>query len=135
MTGRVLIVDDDPDILRTLARGLERRHYQVVCAAKADSAYTVLENQHVDIVVLDLLMPQIAGDALALAITRKWPRMVGRIILMSGDPSRGEQLKLKGMPFPFLAKPFSFDQLFHLIETIEHRNVDHPRNGTTDGPT
>lgn len=132
MTLRVLIVDDDPDILRTLTRGLERRHYDVICAAKADSAYTVLENQTVDIVILDLLMPQIAGDALALAITRKWPRMVGRIILMSGDPSRREHLKLKGAPFPFLSKPFSFDQLCHLIETIEHKEADHPRNGTID---
>lgn len=135
MTPCILIVDDDPDILRTLTRGLERRHYQVVCAAKADSAYAILENQHVDIVVIDLLMPQIAGEALALAITSRWPRMVGRIILMSGDPSRGEQLKLKGAAFPFLAKPFSFDQLCHLIETLEHKNTDHPRNGTTDGLT
>ena len=133
MTQRILIVDDDPDILRTLTRGLERRHYEVVCAAKADSAYSVLENQHIDAVVLDLLMPQIAGDVLALAIIRKWPRMVGRIILMSGDPSRGEQLKLRGAPFPFLAKPFTFDQLCRLIETIERKNADHPRNGTTDG--
>jgi len=69
VTARILIVDDDPDILRTLTRGLERRHYHVVCAAQADSAYTILENQQVDVVVLDLLMPQIAGEALALAIT------------------------------------------------------------------
>ncbi len=135
MTRRILIVDDDPDILRTLTRGLERRGYHVACAAKPDSAYTILENQHVDLVVLDLVMPQIAGEALALAITSKWPRMVGHIILMSGDPSRGEQLKLKGAPFPFLAKPFSFDQLCSLIETIAHQNVDRPRNGTTDGST
>jgi len=135
VTARILIVDDDPDILRTLTRGLERRHYHVVCAAQADSAYTILENQQVDVVVLDLLMPQIAGEALALAITSKWPRMLGRIILMSGDPTRGEQLKLKGAPFPFLAKPFSFDQLCRMIETIEHKNADRPRNGTTDGPT
>jgi two-component system KDP operon response regulator KdpE len=133
MTQRILIVDDDPDIIRALTRGLERRHYEVVCAAKADSAYSILENQHIDAVVLDLLMPQIAGDVLALAITRKWPRMVGRIILMSGDPLRGEQLKLRGAPFPFLAKPFTFDQLCRLIDTIERKNADHSRNGTTDG--
>jgi len=135
MTLRILLVDDDPDILRTLTRGLERRHYEVVCAARADSAYTILENQQVDVAVLDLLLPQISGEALALAITRKWPRMVGRIILMSGDPSRGENLKLKGAPFPFLSKPFSFDQLCGLIETVEHKNADHSRNGTTDGRT
>jgi two-component system KDP operon response regulator KdpE len=133
MTRRILVVDDDPDILRTLTRGLERRHYEVVCAAKADSAYTILENQHIDVVVLEVLMPHVSGDVLALAITRKWPRMVGRIILMSGDPSRGEQLKLRGAPFPFLAKPFTFDQLCGLIETIERKNADPPRNGTTDG--
>ena len=135
MTPPILVVDDDPDILRTLTRGLERRHYQVVCAAKADSAYTILQSQQVDVALIDLLLPQIAGEALALAITRKWPRMVGRIILMSGDPSRCEHLKLKGAPFPFLSKPFSFDQLCRLIETIEHKNADHPRNGTTDRRT
>lgn len=135
MTGRILIVDADPDILRTLSRGLTRRHYDVVCASNADSAYTTLQNQQIDVMVLDLLMPQIAGDALALAITRKWPRMLGRVILMSGDPSRHEDLKLQGAPFPFLFKPFSFDELCRQIETIERAMAPPLRNGTTDRRT
>ncbi len=45
MTPQILVVEDDPDILRTLSRGLVRWGYQVVCAAAADSAYAILEGQ------------------------------------------------------------------------------------------
>jgi len=131
---QVLVVDDDPDVLRTLGRGLGHKGYAVLCAAAADSAYTILENQRIDVVVLDLIIPQIPGDTLALAITRRWPRMVGRVVLMSGDPSRIERLQLHGTSFPSLSKPFSLDQLCQLIETILQRDKDHRRDGTTDGP-
>lgn len=60
----------------------------------ADSAYAILEGQPIDVIVLDLLIPQISRGTLALAITRRWPRLLGRVVFMSGEPSRIERLEL-----------------------------------------
>jgi DNA-binding response OmpR family regulator len=131
----VLVVDDDPSILRTLERGLKRRGYDVMCAATADTAYGLLEDPRVDIVLLDLWMPHISGDALAVAIAHRWPRMKGRVILMSGDPALLERHREQGSKYPILAKPFSFAQVYELIEFLHQQNQEQTRNGTTNGTT
>ena len=63
--------------------------------------------------LLDLRLPQMAGDTFFLAIIRRWPRLLGRVILMSGDPP-SEQLdwpaELVGCPI--LSKPFTPRQLW-----------------------
>jgi DNA-binding response OmpR family regulator len=135
MNPCVLVVDDDPSVLRTLERGLKRRGYDVMCASTADTAYGLLEDPRVDIVLLDLWMPQISGDALAVAIAHRWPRMKGRVILMSGDPNLLERHREQGLDYPILAKPFSFAQVYQLIEFIHQQNQPQPRNGTTNEST
>ena len=131
----VLIVDDDPSILRTLERGLKRRGYDVMCAATADTAYGLLEDPRIDVVLLDLWMPQISGDALAVAIDLRWPRRKGSVIRMSGDPALRERHIEQGSEYPILAKPFSFAQVYELIEFVCQQNQEQARNGTTNGPT
>ncbi len=135
MNPCVLVVDDDPSVLRTLERGLKRRGYDVMCASTADTAYGLLEDPRIDIVLLDLWMPQISGDALAVAIAHRWPRMKGRVILMSGDPNLLERHREQGLDYPILAKPFSFAQVYQLIEFIHQQNQPQPRNGTTNEST
>jgi len=130
----ILIVDDDPDVLRVLSRGLTRRGYRVLCASAADSAYASLESETIDAVVLDVFIPQMTGDTLALAITRHWPRLVGRVLLMSGDPARLERLQLHGNNFPTLAKPFSVSELADRLASMLTRRIDGRRDGTTNGP-
>ena len=133
MSPLILIVDDDPDVLRVLSRGLTRRGYRVLCASAADSAYASLESEPIDAVVLDVFIPQMTGDTLALAITRHWPRLVGRVLLMSGDPARLERLQLHGNNFPTLAKPFSVAELADRLASMLTRRVDKRRDGTTNG--
>jgi len=83
---RVLIIDDEPGVRRTLERALRGHHYEVVSVGDTNSAYQVLGETSFDVVLLDLRLPQISGDAFFLAIVRQWPRLLGRVILMSGDP-------------------------------------------------
>jgi DNA-binding response OmpR family regulator len=133
MTALVLLVDDDPDVLRVLSRGLTRKGFRVHCASAADSAYAALESEAVDAVVLDVFIPQMTGDTLALAITRHWPRLVGRVLLMSGDPERLARLQLHGNNFPTLAKPFSVAELADRLTAMLTRRPEGRRDGTTNG--
>lgn len=115
---RVLIVDDEPAVRRTLERAL-RGHYEVVSAGDPNSAYQVLGDSTFDVVLLDLRLPQISGDAFFLAITRQWPRLLGRVILMSGDPLPLEPdwpIELAGCPV--LHKPFSLATLMTTVSGV-----------------
>jgi DNA-binding NtrC family response regulator len=119
VSARILIVDDEPALRRTLERALTSYHYEVVSVADPHSAYQMLSETIFDLVLLDLRLPQIGGDTLFLAIIRQWPRMRDRVVLMSGDPW-SEQM---GWPkelisCPILAKPFSLDALSQTVSAV-----------------
>ncbi|HXE56908.1 MAG TPA: response regulator [Gemmatimonadales bacterium] len=121
MTGaRILLVDDEPAILGVLGRALARAGYQVDTASQADSAYAILGERAVDLVLLDLRLGQIRGDVLALAVLRRWPRLRGRIVLMSGDPDASDGWPPELRACPVLAKPFPLDLLYRTIAATLH---------------
>lgn len=115
---RVLVVDDEPGLRRTLERAL-RSHYEVVSVGDPNSAYQMLGESTFDLVLLDLRLPQMAGDTFFLAIVRRWPRLAGRVILMSGDPLPPQPdwpVELAGCPV--LHKPFSLDTLLTTVGQV-----------------
>jgi DNA-binding response OmpR family regulator len=119
VSARILIVDDEPSLRRTLERALTSYHYEVVSVADPHSAYLMLDESRFDLVLLDLRLPQMAGDTFFLAIVRRWPRLLGRVILMSGDPPAVHPdwpAELVGCPI--LTKPFSLDSLVKLVGTV-----------------
>jgi DNA-binding NtrC family response regulator len=115
---RILVVDDEPALRRTLERALKHQ-YEVVAAADPHSAYQILDETSCDLVLLDLRLPQMAGDIFFLAIVRRWPRMLRRVILMSGDPLPPQPdwpVELTGCPV--LHKPFSLDTLLQTVADV-----------------
>jgi DNA-binding NtrC family response regulator len=117
--ARILIVDDEVGLRRALERALASYHYEVVSVADPHSAYEVLGESTFDLVLLDLRLPLMAGDAFFLAIVRRWPRLLNRVILMSGDPMSAQPDwpdELRGCPI--LPKPFSLDALAKLVSVV-----------------
>ncbi|MEA2713567.1 MAG: hypothetical protein QOK27_1528 [Gemmatimonadales bacterium] len=119
MTVRILIVDDEPALRRTLERALRANHYEVVAVADPNSAYQMLSEMTFDLLLLDLRLPQIGGDTLFLAIIRQWPRLRDRVILMSGDPwSEQMDWPQELVSCPVLAKPFTLDTLTKTVRAV-----------------
>lgn len=119
MTQRILVVDDEPALRRTLERALKSHHYEVVSVADPHTAYHMLGESTFDLVLLDLRLPQMPGDAFFLAIVRMWPRLLSRVILMSGDPSPQQPewpAELAGCPV--LHKPFSLGTLVKTVGQV-----------------
>jgi DNA-binding response OmpR family regulator len=115
---RILVVDDEPALRRTLERALGSMGYDVVSVGDPHLAYELLDAAEYDLVVLDIHMPQMSGDTLAIALLRRWPKLVGRVLLMSGDPwalraDWPEELRR----CPLLVKPFTLDGLAALVRT------------------
>ena len=110
MSARILIIDDEPAIRRTLERALRSLQYQVVSAGDPHLAYSMLDEMDVDLVLLDLHLQQISGDALFLALVRRWPRLRGRVILMTGDTfAEKDHWPRELVRCPTLLKPFTLE--------------------------
>ena len=86
MSRRILVVDDEPSVRRTLERALRNLQFEVVTAGDPSMAYDLLGTGDFDLVMLDINLPQMSGDALFLALVRRAPELSRRVILMSGDP-------------------------------------------------
>jgi len=119
VTPRVLIVDDEPSLRRALDRALRGIGCEVVTAADAHLAYQVLHEADVDLVLLDLHLPQMAGDTFYLALTRRWPRLAERIILMTGDCfPETDHWPAELRCCPMLLKPFTIDVLRQTVRDM-----------------
>jgi len=112
VSPRVLVVDDEAALRRTLERALRGMGCEVVSAGDAHLAYQVLDETDIDMVLLDLHLPQMTGDTFFLALTRRWPSLTDRVVLMTGDPYADEghwPAALKRCPM--LLKPFTLELL------------------------
>jgi DNA-binding response OmpR family regulator len=122
VSPRVLIVDDEPALRRTVARLLESLGYEVLTAGDPHLAYSMLDEADVDLVLLDIHLPSMSGAMLYLALVRRWPRLSGRVILMTGDPTALEEgWPTELLACPLLLKPFT---LSLLSETVRFALLD-----------
>ena len=94
----VLVVEDEELVRRTAVRGLERHGYRVIAAESGPAALQILRTTAIDIVVSDLIMPEMTGQELAVIIREAWPSM--RILFVSGY-SDAEVGDIELLPKPF----------------------------------
>jgi DNA-binding NtrC family response regulator len=112
VSPRILIVDDEASLRRTLERALKGMGCDVVSAGDAHLAYEVLHETDVDLVLLDLHLPQMSGDTFFVALTRRWPRLASRIVLMTGDTyAEKDHWPTELLSCPMLIKPFTLEML------------------------
>ena len=116
MKARILVVDDEPALRRTVERALGTMGYDVVSVGDPLLVYELLDAADYDLVILDIHLPQLSGDTLAIALLRRWPRLAGRVLLMTGDPwalraEWPEELRR----CPMLVKPFTLDGLDTMV--------------------
>ena len=83
--SRILLVDDEPIILRTFASFLKSEGHETWTAARAAKAQSILRSHDIDVVVSDVIMPEMNGISLLELISRHWPEI--RVILITGEPT------------------------------------------------
>lgn len=82
MSVRMLVVDDEEEIRSMLARHYTLKDFEVVTAENGAEALKVLENQHVDIAISDIRMPEMDGVQLLRIIREQYPMV--RVIMITG---------------------------------------------------
>lgn len=127
MPHTLLVVDDDPDIRDLLTMTLEGVGYVVLVAKDATEARARVESAHIDLVLIDAVLPGESGPELAewIAREKKLP-----LVLLSGDWIAYQELKQH--PYVRLSKPFRVTNLLHVIDqevrAAERRIVRFPES-------
>lgn len=112
---RLLVVDDEPDMLETCQKILERRGHQVTTALDGCAALAAIGKEAFDLVLADLRMPDLSGLEVLRAAKERDPRTA--VIIFTGYASIETALQaVREGAFDYLAKPFSKDQLELAVE-------------------
>ena len=117
--SRVLVVDDEPQIRRTLAINLRVRGYQVDLAATGEEALKAAADQQPDVVVLDLGLPGIDGLQVIQGL-RGWTR-VPIIVLSVREREADKVAALDAGADDYVTKPFGFNELLARLRAAIRR--------------
>jgi two-component system KDP operon response regulator KdpE len=118
--GKILVVDDEPAIRRLLRSTLGVQDYSVLEAASVAQAVEVLERDKVDLVILDLGLPD--GDGLEVIRKLRPGSTLPIIVLSSRDDERGKVQALDAGADDYVTKPFGVEELVARIRAaLRHR--------------
>ncbi|WP_405978203.1 response regulator [Streptomyces sp. NBC_00158] len=116
---RVLVVDDEPQIVRALVINLKARKYEVDAAADGAGALELAAARHPDVVVLDLGLPDMDGVEVIRGL-RGWTRVP--ILVLSARHSSDEKVEaLDAGADDYVTKPFGMDELLARLRAAVRR--------------
>jgi two-component system response regulator MprA len=120
MAHRVLVADDDRAIRASLARALELEGYDVTTAADGASALTAVRDEAFDVVVLDVMMPNVDGMTVCRVLRAERDRTPILMLPARTEPS-DRVAGLDAGADDYLAKPFDLDELLARLRALLRR--------------
>ncbi len=123
MSDTILIIDDDPKIRKMCLTALERVGYEVSTACEHKEALCLLQQKPADLVLLDIIMPEVSGLELLETLKKKYPGII--FIMITGYPSIETSVKaIKSGAYDYLTKPFSLDEIrFTVKKALEYHKT------------
>ncbi|NLU75267.1 response regulator [Streptomyces sp. HNM0575] len=116
---RVLVVDDEPQLVRALTINLRARKYRVDCAHDGASALQLAATRHPDVIILDLGLPDMDGTEVIEGL-RGWTRVP--IIVLSARHASDEKVEaLDAGADDYVTKPFGMDELLARLRAATRR--------------
>lgn len=113
---RVLIVDDEPHVIRVIRLALEREGYEVFIAAHGEDALEQIHQSVPDVLITDIQMPRMTGQALCARIEKELPDRDFPIVLMTSRTEIEHRQWSRQVPnMTFMEKPVSVRRLVALL--------------------
>jgi two-component system cell cycle sensor histidine kinase/response regulator CckA len=119
MPSRILIVDDEPLLGQTLLYAFKGRHDVVICTSGRDALSRLEKDARFDLVLCDLMMPDVSGSAVYEQVKRSYPQLVRCFVFMTGgaftERARDFLAKHPGVQ---LEKPFNIEDIEKLLRGL-----------------
>ncbi|HJQ19079.1 MAG TPA: response regulator [Gemmatimonadaceae bacterium] len=115
----VLLVDDEPAICKALALALSRAGFRVTTALSGETAMSVVRGEHVDLLVVDLRIPDMRGDTLFELAAAIQPHLRTRALFTTGDITERAQELIEACRCPLLRKPFDLKDLIEWVRGVQ----------------
>ncbi|MGH2775353.1 MAG: response regulator [Actinomycetota bacterium] len=119
MHERVLVVDDDPQMLRAVRNALRARGYEILSAGNGEGALLVASEEDLDLILLDLALPGIQGDEVIRRL-RTWSSTP--VIVISVKESQDQKVAaLDAGADDYVTKPFGMKELLARMRAVGRR--------------
>ncbi|MBB6107602.1 Response regulator receiver domain-containing protein [Mucilaginibacter lappiensis] len=121
MDKKILILDDNADILDMLSILLIDSGYQVHALSSGEKVFEIIKKFHPDLVLMDVMLANMDGRVICREIKTNTETDSIPVILISGTHDLAKSLNQQGAPNDFIAKPFDIQ---NLLAKIERQLVD-----------
>ncbi len=123
---RILIVEDEPRLLRNLAKALREESYAVDVAAAGDEGLYKAESYDYDAIVLDIMLPRLDGWEVLERLRKQKPTPV--LMLTARDAPKGRVRGLDTGADDYLVKPFDLSELLARLRALIRRSAGQARS-------
>jgi len=115
---RILLVDDDPEIVETIRIALETKGYQVFVARDGNQGLALADRENPDLIILDMMMPKRSGFLVLERLRRTRPVPIRVIMITANEGSRHKAYaEILGVD-DYIRKPFPMDRLLESVERL-----------------
>jgi CheY-like chemotaxis protein len=117
--ARVLVVDDEPDVLLLCRLNLQQRGHELLEASGGGRALELARERHPDVIVLDLMMPGITGYDVLEALQGDDATSGIPVLVLTAKSLRADRERSHGMgAAAFLTKPFLPEELCEMVDSL-----------------
>jgi two-component system NtrC family sensor kinase len=120
--SRVLIIDDEPNVLDVLAKTLSGRGYSVEASVNGEDGWARLESNEFDVILCDFRMPNFSGMDFYRRIRSERPHLARKVIFITGDTANlATRRFIEENNLTILEKPFELPDLLQVIRLVGER--------------
>jgi CheY-like chemotaxis protein len=114
--SKILVVDDEPEIVEVLKGFLSIKGFDVIGASGGKEALEILKKWKADLILLDIIMPEVKGTEVARIVKDSYPNT--KVVVLTGYPTEGESMYKDNLLEAFFLKPVKLERLYEKLSEI-----------------
>ncbi len=119
--GKILIVDDEVVNLQVLMNQLSLEEYEVLTASKGEDVFPIVENNDIDLIILDIMMPNMTGYEVCQKLRKNYSLMALPVLMLTAkNQVQDKMLSFEAGANDYLVKPCDKEELLARVKTLVH---------------